>query len=100
MKNRIAYYETRRGGRADFALLPLFWQRRFGLEEIMDTKIEFLYLNEEDMLKAGVLDAGKCVDTMGEVVSLLSEGDWAAATVIIMESSLCFLKNHRLKDSL
>ena len=40
-----------------------------------DSKVEFLYLNEEDMLKAGVLDAGKCVDTMGEVVSLLSEGD-------------------------
>lgn len=23
-----------------------------------DSKVEFLYLNEEDMLKAGVLDAG------------------------------------------
>lgn len=40
-----------------------------------DTKIEFLYLDEEDMIKAGVLDAGKCVDTMGEVMSLLSQGD-------------------------
>ena len=36
-----------------------------------DTKITFRYLNEEDMIAAGVLDAGKCVDTMGEVVSLL-----------------------------
>lgn len=42
----------------------------------MDTKIEFLFLNEEDMIKAGVLDAGKCVDTVGEVMSLLSEGDY------------------------
>ncbi|MDD7403965.1 MAG: tyramine oxidase subunit B [Butyribacter sp.] len=40
-----------------------------------DTKIEFLYLSEEDMIEAGVLDAGKCVDTMGEVMTLLSEGD-------------------------
>ena len=40
-----------------------------------DTRIEFLYLDEEDMLKAGVMDAGKCVDTMAEVVSLLSQGD-------------------------
>lgn len=41
----------------------------------MDTKIEFLFLNEEDMLKAGVLDAGRCVDTVGEVMQLLSKGD-------------------------
>jgi ornithine cyclodeaminase len=40
------------------------------------TKVEFLYLSEEDMIEAGVLDAGKCVDVMGEVVSLLSEGDY------------------------
>lgn len=42
----------------------------------MDTKVEFFFLNEEDMLKAGVLDAGKCVDTMGEVMALLSAGDY------------------------
>lgn len=42
----------------------------------MDTKIEILFLNEEDMLKAGVLDAGRCVDTVGEVMSLLSQGDY------------------------
>lgn len=41
-----------------------------------ETEIKFLYLNEEDMLKAGVLDAGKCVDVMEEVVALLSEGDY------------------------
>jgi len=40
-----------------------------------DTKIEFLYLNEEDMIHAGVLNAGRCVDVMGEVMSLLSTGD-------------------------
>lgn len=42
----------------------------------MDTKVEFLFLNEEDMLKAGVLDAGHCVETVGEVMSLLSAGDY------------------------
>mgnify|MGYP004568466755 FL=1 len=42
----------------------------------MDTKIELLFLNEEDMIKAGVLDAGHCVDTVGEVMSLLSSGDY------------------------
>ncbi len=42
----------------------------------MDTKVEFLFLNEEDMIEAGVLDAGACVDTVGEVMSLLSAGDY------------------------
>lgn len=42
----------------------------------MDTRIELLFLNEEDMIKAGVLDAGHCVDTVGEVMSLLSSGDY------------------------
>ncbi|MDD6194064.1 MAG: tyramine oxidase subunit B [Lachnospiraceae bacterium] len=40
-----------------------------------DTRIDFLYLNEQDMIKAGVLDAGHCVDTMEEVLSLLGKGD-------------------------
>lgn len=41
-----------------------------------DTKIELLYLNEDDMRKAGVLDAGRCVDTIEEVISLLGTGDY------------------------
>lgn len=40
-----------------------------------DNKIDFLYLNEKDMIEAGVLDAGRCVDVMGEVMGLLSRGD-------------------------
>lgn len=43
---------------------------------MMDTGIDILFLNEEDMLKAGVLDADHCVDTVGEVMSLLSSGDY------------------------
>ena len=42
----------------------------------MDTKVEFLYLSEEDMMNAGVLDAARCVDVMGEVVTLLNEKDY------------------------
>lgn len=42
----------------------------------MDSKVEFLFLNEEDMIKAGVLDADRVVDTVGEVITLLSEGDY------------------------
>lgn len=41
-----------------------------------DYKIDFLYLNEKDMIEAGVLEAGRCVDVMGEVMSLLSRGDF------------------------
>ena len=42
----------------------------------MDSKVEFLFLNEEDMIKVGVLDADRAVDTVGEVITLLSEGDY------------------------
>ena len=42
----------------------------------MDSKVDFLFLNEEDMIKAGVLDADRAVDTIGEVITLLSEGDY------------------------
>lgn len=41
-----------------------------------DSKVEILFLNEEDMLKAGVLDAERCVDVIGEVMSLLSKEDY------------------------
>ena len=36
-------------------------------------KIDFLYLNEEDMIKAGVLDAGSCIETMRETLSLFGK---------------------------
>ena len=37
-----------------------------------ETRIDVLLLNEKDMLEAGVLDAGKCVDTLRDVMVLLS----------------------------
>jgi len=41
-----------------------------------DTKIEFLYLSEPDMIKAGVLDMSKCVQTIEETFRLLGKGDY------------------------
>ena len=40
-----------------------------------DKEIDILWLNEQDMIKAGVLDAGRCVDVMEETISLLDNGD-------------------------
>ena len=37
---------------------------------------EFLYLNEEDMIKAGVLDVSHCIDVEEELFGLLSKGDY------------------------
>lgn len=44
-------------------------------EEHHSTEIEIRWLNEDDMVEAGVLDAGRCVDVMEEVVGLLDKGD-------------------------
>ena len=41
--------------------------------------IDFLYLNEEDMVAAGVTDIAKCVDVMEETLILLSDGDYRMA---------------------
>lgn len=39
-------------------------------------EISILFLNEQDMIDAGVLDAGRCVEVMGEAMALLEEGDY------------------------
>ena len=38
-------------------------------------KIRILWLSEDDMVEAGVLDVGRAVDVMEEVVGLLEDGD-------------------------
>lgn len=43
---------------------------------MQNTKIDFLYLNEADMIEAGVTDMKKCVDTMIEMFKSMSEGDY------------------------
>ena len=42
----------------------------------MDTKIDFLYLSEPDMIKAGVKDMKACVASMESMLLLLKEGDY------------------------
>lgn len=42
----------------------------------MDRKIDFIYLNEEDMVKAGVTDMEKCIEVMNETFELLGKGDY------------------------
>ena len=42
----------------------------------MDTKIDFLYLSELDMIKAGVKDMKACVASMESMLLLLKEGDY------------------------
>lgn len=42
----------------------------------MGKKTEFLYLNEKEMIEAGVLDYGRCIDVEEEVFRLLSAGDY------------------------
>ena len=37
----------------------------------MYPEIDFLYLNEEDMIRAGVLDAKRCIETMKDTLSLV-----------------------------
>lgn len=43
------------------------------------TKIDFIYLSEQDMIAAGVTDMAACVDTMEEMFGLLYHGDYRMA---------------------
>lgn len=45
----------------------------------MYPEIDFLYLNEEDMIKAGVKDMSACIDTMEEVLKCTATGDYVMA---------------------
>lgn len=42
-------------------------------------KIDFIYLSEEDMIRAGVTDMPACVDCMEEMFALLHHGDYRMA---------------------
>lgn len=41
-----------------------------------NSEVNFLYLSEEDMVDAGVLNAARCVDVMEETIGLLEDGDF------------------------
>ena len=42
----------------------------------METKIDFLYLSEQDMIAAGVKDMGQCVEVMEDMMVTLQKGDY------------------------
>lgn len=44
-----------------------------------DTRIDFLYLSEPDMIRAGVTNMSECVDTMTDVLRLFAQGDYRMA---------------------
>lgn len=41
-----------------------------------DTSIDFLYLSEPDMIRAGVTNMTECVDTMSDMLGLFAAGDY------------------------
>ncbi|MFT4258154.1 tyramine oxidase subunit B [Microbacterium sp.] len=45
----------------------------------MSSTIDFLYLNEPDMIRAGVTDMSACVDTMSDMLVLFGKGDYRMA---------------------
>lgn len=44
-----------------------------------DTRIDFIYLSEQDMMRAGVTDMPACVNAMEEMFALLYKGDYRMA---------------------
>ncbi|MCS0824816.1 tyramine oxidase subunit B [Cytobacillus firmus] len=42
----------------------------------LQTKVEFLYLSEEDMIQAGVLDMKKCVKVIDDMFKVVGKGDY------------------------
>ena len=43
------------------------------------TRIDFLYLSEQDMIRAGVTDMPACITSMEEMFKLLYHGDYRMA---------------------
>jgi ornithine cyclodeaminase len=48
-------------------------------KSLPSSKIDFIYLSEPDMVRAGVTDMAACVDTMEEMFGLLYHGDYRMA---------------------
>ena len=61
----------------------------------MDSNKDFIYLNEPDMIEAGVTDIARCVDVMEEALVLLRNGDFrmAGATAMSHGAMIGFPKN-------
>lgn len=56
----------------------------------MSAKIDFLYLSEPDMIKAGVKDMGKCVEVMEDMMVTLKKVimSWEEKTITLMDAWL------------
>lgn len=65
----------RRSKRSEQIYLPKAEVMQKG-ENQMDSKIDFLYLSEPDMIKAGVKDMKQCVDVMEDMLITLYKGDY------------------------
>ncbi|MDR2132693.1 MAG: ornithine cyclodeaminase, partial [Clostridiales Family XIII bacterium] len=46
---------------------------------MFNTKVEFLYLSEEDMIQAGVTDMNACIEAIEEMFRLMKTGDYRMA---------------------
>ena len=46
----------------------------------MYPEVDFLYLNEQEMIKAGVKNMPKCIDTMEDVLKCLTKGSFLYCT--------------------
>ena len=58
--------------------------------------IDFVYLNEEDMIRAGVLDAAKCIETMRDTMALFGKKDFLAigfCLALVVAAFLCNVAN-------
>lgn len=58
------------------SVLLLFYLEIMGGIYMSYPTIDFLFLSEEDMIKAGVKDMPACIETMEEVVKCLNAGDY------------------------
>ena len=62
--------ETKRGGSCGDSCAP---------SDHKKTRIDFLYLSEQDMIRGGVGNMAQCVDVMEEMFGLLHSGDYRMA---------------------
>lgn len=43
---------------------------------VMNSRVDFIYLNEQEMIQAGVKDMGTCIDSIEDMFRLLHRGDY------------------------
>lgn len=61
---------------------------------MVDSRVDFLYLSEQDMIKAGVSNMAECLPSMEEMFKLLVAGDYRMGGTMVMSM---VLDSHSLK---